>query len=129
VAHGLTGHFDSRLVLTGLSASWGSYAIAAGANEGREWGARTAIKSLHAEDGQVLISVSDTGAGLPPQKAEQISDAFFIAKPYGSGMGLQISRSIVECPRSRLWTAANAPRGSRGAKFHFTLYAGAQVPQ
>jgi signal transduction histidine kinase len=76
------------------------------------------IQSQRDEDGQVLISVRDTGIGLPPQKAEQIFDAFFTTKAHGTGMGLRISRSIVESNGGRLWATDNAPRGAR---FCFTL--------
>ena len=54
------------------------------------------IQSQRGEDGQVLISVSDTGVGLPPQQADKIFDAFFTTKTHGTGMGLRISRSIIE---------------------------------
>ncbi|MGA7925508.1 MAG: MHYT domain-containing protein [Candidatus Sulfotelmatobacter sp.] len=76
------------------------------------------IRSQQAEDGQLMVSISDTGAGLPPQKADQIFNAFFTTKPQGTGMGLRISRSIVESHGGRLWAADNAPRG---ASFHLTL--------
>jgi signal transduction histidine kinase len=68
-----------------------------------------------AEDGQLMVSVSDTGVGLPPQQADQIFNAFFTTKPHGTGMGLRISRSIVESHGGRLWAADNSPRG---ASFH-----------
>jgi C4-dicarboxylate-specific signal transduction histidine kinase len=77
-----------------------------------------AIHAQRSENGQVMISVSDTGVGLPPQQAEQIFDAFFTTKPHGTGMGLRISRSIVESHGGRLWASANSPRG---ASFHLTL--------
>jgi PAS domain S-box-containing protein len=70
------------------------------------------------EGGQLLISVSDTGVGLPAEETEQIFNAFFTTKPEGSGMGLSISRSIVESHGGRLWAAANP---GRGATFRFTL--------
>ena len=76
-----------------------------------------AIKSQPAEDEQLLVSVSDTGVGLPPQ-ADQIFNAFFTTKPHGTGMGLRISRSIVESHGGRLWAADNFPRG---ASFYLTL--------
>ena len=66
----------------------------------------------------MLISVSDTGVGLPNEKTEQIFNAFFTTKPEGSGMGLSISRSIVESHGGRLWAANNSPHGAR---FCFTL--------
>jgi len=76
------------------------------------------IQSQRGEDGQVLISVSDTGVGLPPKQADKIFNAFFTTKTQGTGMGLRISRSIVESHGGRLWAADNAPRGAR---FCFTL--------
>jgi signal transduction histidine kinase len=69
-------------------------------------------------DGEVLISVSDTGVGLPPQQADQIFNAFFTTKAHGTGMGLRISRTIVESHGGRLWASENLPRG---ASFHLTL--------
>ncbi len=84
------------------------------------------IQSQRDEDGQVLISVSDTGIGLPPQKAEQIFDAFFTTKPHGTGMGLRISRSIVESNGGRLWATDNSPHGAR---FCFTLPSARAAPQ
>jgi signal transduction histidine kinase len=78
------------------------------------------IQSQSGEDGRVLISVSDTGVGLPPQQADKIFEAFFTTKAHGTGMGmgLRISRSIVESHGGRLWAADNPPCG---AKFCFTL--------
>jgi PAS domain S-box-containing protein len=84
----------------------------------KETGGVLTVKSQLGEDGQLLISVSDTGTGLPAEKAEQIFDAFFTTKPQGSGMGLAISRSIIESHGGRLWAIAN---DGRGATFHFTL--------
>jgi signal transduction histidine kinase len=76
------------------------------------------IKSQRAEDEQILVSFSDTGIGLPPHLAEQIFDPFFTTKPHGTGMGLRISRSIVESHGGRLW-AVGSP--GRGATFHLNL--------
>jgi PAS domain S-box-containing protein len=79
-----------------------------------------AIASQRAENEQLQVSVSDTGIGLPSQRADQIFNAFFTTKPHGTGMGLRISRSIVESHGGRLWAADNSPRG---ASFYFTLSA------
>jgi PAS domain S-box-containing protein len=77
-----------------------------------------AIKSQRAENDQVLVSVSDTGIGFPPDLAEQIFDPFFTTKPDGTGMGLRISRSIIESHGGRLWAVGSS---GCGATFHFTL--------
>jgi signal transduction histidine kinase len=82
------------------------------------------INSRKAENDQVVLSVSDTGVGLPPQYADQIFNAFFTTKPHGTGMGLRISRSIVESHGGRLWAADNPPCG---ASFHLTLPTKAQA--
>ena len=79
---------------------------------------KLAIKSQRAENEQILVTVSDTGVGLPAQEADQIFKAFFTTKPHGTGMGLSISRSIVESHDGRMWAAENSPRG---ASFRFTL--------
>jgi PAS domain S-box-containing protein len=76
------------------------------------------IESQETETQQVLVSVRDTGVGLPPRQADQIFNAFFTTKPHGIGMGLRISCSIVESHGGRLWAAENTPRG---ASFHLTL--------
>jgi C4-dicarboxylate-specific signal transduction histidine kinase len=80
------------------------------------------VRSQRGENGQLLISVSDTGVGLPPQQADQIFNAFFTTKTHGTGMGLRISLSIVESHGGRLWASDNSPRG---ATFQFTLPAAA----
>jgi PAS domain S-box-containing protein len=67
---------------------------------------------------QLLVSVQDTGIGLPPNQAGQIFNAFFTTKEHGTGMGLRISRTIIEAHGGRLWATDNYPRG---ASFHFTL--------
>jgi signal transduction histidine kinase len=77
-----------------------------------------AIKSELADNEQLMVSIRDTGVGLPPQQTEQIFNAFFTTKPHGTGMGLRISRSIVESHGGRLWASDNLPRG---ASFFFTL--------
>jgi PAS domain S-box-containing protein len=67
---------------------------------------------------QLLVSVEDTGIGLPTNQAGQIFNAFFTTKEHGTGMGLRISRTIIEAHGGRLWATDNHPRG---ASFHFTL--------
>jgi PAS domain S-box-containing protein len=76
------------------------------------------ICSRRTEDGQLMVLVRDTGVGLPPQQADQIFNAFFTTKTHGTGMGLRISRSIVESHGGRLWAGDNSPRG---ASFYLTL--------
>jgi PAS domain S-box-containing protein len=84
----------------------------------KETGGVLTVKTGPGEGGQVLISVSDTGVGLPAGRADEIFNAFFTTKPQGSGMGLAISRSIVESHGGRLWATSH---NGRGATFHFTL--------
>jgi signal transduction histidine kinase len=87
----------------------------------KETSGELTIKSELGDDGQLLISVSDTGVGLPAENADQIFNTFFTTKPQGSGMGLPICRSIVESHGGRLWASTNS---RRGATFQFTLPAG-----
>jgi C4-dicarboxylate-specific signal transduction histidine kinase len=75
------------------------------------------ITSERWENEQVLVSVRDTGVGLPPQ-TDQIFNAFFTTKVHGTGMGLSISRSIVESHGGRLWFDGDSPRG---ATFHIAF--------
>jgi PAS domain S-box-containing protein len=93
-----------NLMLNGIEAMEGS-------------GGELTVKS-EAQDGQLQFSVSDTGVGLPLGKMDQIFSAFFTTKPQGSGMGLAISRSIVESHGGHLWASANS---GGGTIFHFTL--------
>jgi C4-dicarboxylate-specific signal transduction histidine kinase len=72
----------------------------------------------HADQRELVISVSDTGVGLPPQEPDQMFNAFFTTKDHGTGMGLPISRSIIESHGGRL-CASNNP--GRGATFQFRL--------
>jgi len=76
------------------------------------------VRSVTTEDGQLVVSVSDCGIGLPVKQVERIFDAFFTTKPHGTGMGLSISRAIIESCGGHLWATHNA---ERGATFHFTL--------
>jgi signal transduction histidine kinase len=76
---------------------------------------------VHTETGDaadVVITVRDSGPGLDPTSRDRLFDAFYTTKPSGLGMGLAISRSIVESHGGRLWATANAPSG---AIFQFTL--------
>jgi len=84
----------------------------------KDTGGELTIKTELGQEGPLLISVSDTGVGLPAENAEEIFNAFFTTKPEGSGMGLAISRSIVESHGGRLWAT---PSEGRGATFQFTL--------
>jgi signal transduction histidine kinase len=82
------------------------------------------VRSERDANGELLISVSDAGVGLPPQQADLIFDAFFTTKRNGTGMGLPISRSIIESHGGRLWAAPNCDRGT---VFRFTLPSEAQA--
>ncbi len=84
----------------------------------KETGGLLTVKTGRGDGDQVLISVSDTGLGLPAGSEDEIFNAFFTTKPQGSGMGLAISRSIVESHGGRLWATSHE---ERGAAFHFTL--------
>jgi PAS domain S-box-containing protein len=84
----------------------------------KETGGVLTVKSQLGRNGHIEITVKDTGPGIPLGKTEQIFDAFFTEKPQGSGMGLSISKSIVESHGGRIWTNG---AGGRGATFHFTL--------
>ena len=84
----------------------------------QETGGELEVVSKTTEDGQVLISVSDTGCGLPADQPERIFKPFFTTKAQGTGMGLSISRRIIELHGGRLWATANV---DRGATFQFTL--------
>jgi PAS domain S-box-containing protein len=84
----------------------------------KDTGGELMIKAEPVQGGQLLISVSDTGVGLPSERTDEIFNAFFTTKSEGSGMGLAISRSIIESHGGRLWACANT---GQGATFHFTL--------
>jgi signal transduction histidine kinase len=84
----------------------------------RETGGELTITSKRAERSQLLISVRDSGIGVPADEAERIFDAFFTTKTQGTGMGLSISRRIIESHDGRLWASPNV---TRGATFQFVL--------
>jgi len=70
------------------------------------------VRSEVDESKHVVISVQDSGPGFDPKRLEHLFDAFYTTKPHGLGMGLSISRSIVDAHRGRLWATANVPRGA-----------------
>jgi signal transduction histidine kinase len=84
----------------------------------KEESGELSVTSTRTEDGELLVAVSDFGIGLPEAGPERIFEAFFTTKPDGTGMGLSISRRIIESHGGRLWASANA---GRGATFQFTL--------
>jgi C4-dicarboxylate-specific signal transduction histidine kinase len=87
----------------------------AAADDGRS---ELTIASGRDESGNLQVTVADTGVGLAPERFEQLFDAFSTTKPAGMGMGLRISRTIVEAHGGRIWAKANVPRGM---VFSFTL--------
>ncbi len=76
------------------------------------------ISAKSTDDGRVLISVSDCGTGIEPESADHLFEAFFTTKQEGMGLGLSISRTIVEGHQGRLWATPNT---QGGATFQFTL--------
>jgi signal transduction histidine kinase len=71
------------------------------------------------DDGRyVVVAVEDAGVGLPPGGAERLFEPFHTTKPNGLGMGLSISRSIIDLHGGRLWASANP---GHGATFQFAL--------
>jgi two-component system sensor kinase FixL len=82
------------------------------------------ITSRSSPDGEVHISVADTGAGLDAAAAARVFDSFFTTKATGMGMGLSICRSIINSHGGRIWLEQNVPRG---AIFNFTLPIGEQT--
>ena len=84
----------------------------------KEESGELSVTSTQMENGELLVAVSDSGIGLPKADPERIFEAFFTTKPDGTGMGLSISRRIIESHGGRLWASANA---GRGATFQFTL--------
>jgi PAS domain S-box-containing protein len=88
--------------------------------------AELTIKSKRDGNGNLVVSVSDTGAGLTPEQADQIFRAFYTTKPDGTGMGLPISRSIIESHGGRLWATGNS---GPGATFYFTLPSPVEGPE
>jgi C4-dicarboxylate-specific signal transduction histidine kinase len=77
------------------------------------------IRSSSPEPNSIAVAVDDSGVGLEPEQAARLFDAFYTTKPEGLGMGLSISRSIIEAHGGRLWATPN--EGRPGATFQFTL--------
>jgi signal transduction histidine kinase len=71
----------------------------------------------------VLVAVGDSGPGLDPQRLDRLFEAFYTTKPQGLGLGLAISRRIIEAHGGRLWATANVPRG---AVLQFTVPRGSE---
>ena len=84
----------------------------------KETGGELAIRSRVYPEGHITVSISDTGVGLPAESGERIFEPFHTTKPQGTGMGLTITRSIVESYGGRVWVAT---KEGEGATFHFTL--------
>ena len=97
-----------NLIINGLEA------IAKSQNGTRE----LSVRSDQDEAENVRVAVSDSGEGLDSANLERVFDAFFTTKPDGMGMGLAISRTIIESHGGRLWATSNSPHG---AVFQFTL--------
>jgi PAS domain S-box-containing protein len=84
----------------------------------KDAGGELTVRSRMNPEGCLIVSISDTGVGLPAESTERIFDPFHTTKPQGTGMGLTITRSIVESYGGRVWATANQ---GAGATFHFTL--------
>jgi signal transduction histidine kinase len=76
------------------------------------------IRTQPYESDTVLVTVQDTGIGLDPQSMTRLFESFYTTKPEGMGLGLSISRSIIEAHGGRLWAT---PNNGPGATFQFTL--------
>jgi C4-dicarboxylate-specific signal transduction histidine kinase len=81
------------------------------------------VRSGSDQSKHVVISVQDSGPGIDPENLDHLFEAFYTTKPQGLGMGLAISRSIIEAHGGRLWATANAPCG---AVFQFMLPVGSE---
>jgi signal transduction histidine kinase len=84
----------------------------------KDTGGKLTIRSRADQECRLIVSIIDTGVGLPAGRSEQIFDPFHTTKPQGTGMGLTITRSIVESYGGRVWATVNQ---GAGASFHFTL--------
>jgi hypothetical protein len=99
-------------------ATWRRSPLCSAIEAMKETGGELTIRSGLNPEGQLFVSISDTGVGLPAGSSDRIFDAFHTTKAQGTGMGLAITRSILESHGGRIWATPN--RGA-GATFHFTL--------
>jgi PAS domain S-box-containing protein len=83
-----------------------------------------ALRTTRDEDGRVRVSVQDTGVGLDPERMDKLFEAFYTTKSGGMGIGLSLSRSIIERHQGRLWAEANP---GPGATFSFSIPASARA--
>jgi len=83
---------------------------------------RLLVRTEYLDSGEVCVSVTDRGCGIPPEKMERIFEPFFTTKTHGMGLGLAVCRSIISAHRGKLSATNNK---ERGATFHFTLPANA----
>ena len=90
----------------------------------KDTGGELTIRSRVNPEGHLTVSISDSGVGLQADRADRIFDPFHTTKPQGTGMGLTITRSIVESYGGKVWFTANQ---GPGATFHFTLPGGAEA--
>ena len=79
---------------------------------------RQILHTARLDAGRVQVTVRDTGQGLSPEVQDRLFQPFFTTKAGGMGLGLSVSRSIVESQGGQLWATSN-PEG--GASFHFSL--------
>jgi two-component system sensor kinase FixL len=83
------------------------------------------VSTAPAEDDMVAVAVADTGQGIPEETRSQLFQPFFTTKRHGMGVGLSISRTIVDAHGGQIWAEVN-PGG--GTVFRFTLRTGREVP-
>ena len=98
-----------NLIMNGMDAIQGSAALTK----------RVLIEARPREEGRVEVAVTDSGPGVPAGVIDKVFDPFYTTKSGGLGMGLPISRTIIEAHGGKLW-AEHAP-GGRGLTFRFTL--------